>query len=316
MEHSNTAPTMWRGPQTLCRDLREEPGSLLRLQLPVSLLGVRSSGEPLSEVTGTEFVSGCGAVVESSHGLSAQQEIVLSYGTKKILGRVVGETGLTARGHGYGISFLQPDPFFWGVSFGHSTNSIAPAWLECCGCGEISEGNLNDIEALVLHAHRRLLLLCLNCNGITFQKPAEVDIPVTEKLEIERSTSDEKTPAGRDNETYAKDPNLVSIASVQDHEFYRPARKLERRRSKRLSLSKAKACIERSGAGPDLSIVENVSRGGACVRSARRYALGDWIRIACPYTIGGTNIFQPARIVRVVPGKLYCEYGIEYVSTV
>jgi PilZ domain len=287
--------------------------SVLRLRVPVAISGIQTSGQSFTELTGTELVSPCGAVVECTRGLCPHQEVLVRFGSKETLARVVGQTGVTERTHSYGIAFVQPDEWFWGVSFAHAAKHRRAMSLKCSSCTRVFSYRVNEIEALVLHANGLLLSHCSGCNKAALCMVAAQ--PVVEAPEIEHDPSEGQITTMGNSAESAPDPNVLPLASLIDRELYRPTGRSERRRSKRLNLNKARACIERPGSKPDIANVVNISRGGACVRSASVYALGDWIRIACPYTIGGSNIFQQGRIVRVTTEKLYREYGVEYVKT-
>lgn len=114
--------------------------------------------------------------------------------------------------------------------------------------------------------------------------------------------------------TIAPDPLLVP----QDEQFEPspppkpPERHVERRRSARITMRQAKACIEGPDRTPEVAELINISRGGVCFRSHRVYPLHCQIRVAAPYTDGSTNVFVPARIVRVHRDSWGGVYGAEY----
>ena len=90
-------------------------------------------------------------------------------------------------------------------------------------------------------------------------------------------------------------------------------RTTERRRSPRIALRQAKACVEVPGAQPDVVELINISRGGLCFRSQRVYPVAGLILVAAPYTHGGTNLFVTGRIVRINRDAWGGLYGVEYV---
>ena len=289
--------------------------SVLRLRVPIVISGKDKARKSFTESTATELVSPCGATIDCSRTLEPEQEILINFANKEILGRVVGQTGLTERGHSYGIAFLQEDQRFWGVSFPKGVSTGHGLFLECCRCGKSLSSSINEIEALVLRANRLILMPCSACKDAGPWKIAEKPVILDEEIQIERYGA-AQTPWSGDRQSTEQEPDLVPVASMHESDLFRPAPRGERRRHKRLNLSKAKACIEKPGNEPDIVDVVNVSRGGACVRTASVYSMGSWIRVACPYTIGGSNIFQSARIVRITVGESSREYGIEYVRLV
>ena len=86
----------------------------------------------------------------------------------------------------------------------------------------------------------------------------------------------------------------------------------ERRRSHRITMRQAKACIESAEKGSEVVELINLSRGGICFRSAHVYPLHCPIRVSAPYTQGSTNLFVTARIVRVHRDSWGGVYGVEY----
>jgi len=237
--------------------------------------------------------------------LLSGQRVVVEFAKKKIHARVIGQAGISERGHSYGVVFEKNDPFFWGVSFPRQIHGHE-LMLECCRCRQSLSTRLNEIEAIVLRTNARLQLSCPTCKVEQPWKLADHSV-LLEGLE----TTDPSLPDSRDADVEAN-LGLVPIASIVDTELFRPARQ-ERRRHKRLPLSKAKACIEKPGDEPEIADVVDVSRTGACLRTTKIYPVGCWIRVSCPYMIGGSNIFQSARVVRVKEVSGLHEYGIEYV---
>jgi len=290
--------------------------SLLRLRFPVTISGTDATGKSFSEDTGTELVSPCGATIECSRSLAIDQEVIITLANKQVLARVVGQTGISETNHCYGITFLREDKYFWGVSFPKGVSAGHGLFLECSRCGNSYAPSVNEIEALVFQANRLLALPCSVCNDTDDWKIAEKPTALPDSSQIERYAVDSNKPSCELTLALNKEPNLVPIASMDHNELFRPVARGERRRHKRVNLSRAKACIEKPGSDPDVVDVDNVSLGGACVRSATYYPIGSWVRVACPYTIGGSNIFQSARIVRtgIVDGGH--EYGLEYVQLV
>lgn len=75
-----------------------------------------------------------------------------------------------------------------------------------------------------------------------------------------------------------------------------------------------KACIRRSGFVDDIVTCEDMSRGGICFKSRKRYFEGTDIEVAVPYAPGGNAIFVPARIAWVVEVEKDKQYkcGVAY----
>jgi len=111
--------------------------------------------------------------------------------------------------------------------------------------------------------------------------------------------------------------NTSLEASVADSEVPDDDRELDASgvslRSPRTKI-KASACVCEPGNENVVSVV-NMSREGLCFRSSREYVPDTWVRVAAPYTRGGSNIFQISRIVwkRDINAKER-EYGVDYLK--
>jgi hypothetical protein len=93
-----------------------------------------------------------------------------------------------------------------------------------------------------------------------------------------------------------------------------PPVKHENRRKHSRTRVTYKACIRRAGFTDDVVTCEDMSRGGICFKSRKRYFEKTEIEVAVPYAPGGNTIFVPARIawvVEVTPDKLY-RCGVSY----
>lgn len=110
------------------------------------------------------------------------------------------------------------------------------------------------------------------------------------------------------------EPNLVPTC----HEVYLfepTVRTVDERKHPRIPCRNVRACIK-TEANPDVVVdVINVSRGGVCFSSYAEFHPGIPVSIATHYIVGGQNIFQNGRIVRMqrspsatAPG----EYAIEF----
>lgn len=104
---------------------------------------------------------------------------------------------------------------------------------------------------------------------------------------------------------------LVSLAAAIDTHPAKTHRG-NQRRHRRIAMSRAKACVQRTNSQQEFVELVDVSCGGACFRSEQVYALGSWIRIAAPCTVGAANIFVRARVVRAHSAPTGREYGVEY----
>jgi hypothetical protein len=120
-----------------------------------------------------------------------------------------------------------------------------------------------------------------------------------------------------DNVYASFEPNFVPSGYNVSDLKETPASRKERRRHHRIASRNGKACILCNG---EQQIVEmlNVSRGGICIRSRIRYAVGTFVQVAAHYVEGANNIFLSGRVVRAnlaATSTLPGEYGIEILRT-
>ncbi|MGB8473541.1 MAG: PilZ domain-containing protein [Candidatus Acidiferrum sp.] len=90
-------------------------------------------------------------------------------------------------------------------------------------------------------------------------------------------------------------------------------RRINKRRHVRIRVSFT-ACVRDSGHADEIVECENVSKGGICFRSLKRYAMDSLIEIAAPFSPGEPPLFISAQIKRMEPlsgGKVF-RYGAEY----
>ncbi len=76
------------------------------------------------------------------------------------------------------------------------------------------------------------------------------------------------------------------------------------------------ACLRLANGDEEVVECENVSKGGLCFHSVRKYSQDSLLDIAAPYSPGEPALFVPAQIRRVesLPGTEVFRYGIEYLK--
>lgn len=144
--------------------------------------------------------------------------------------------------------------------------------------------------------------------GLSFDSPAP-------RFWSVHPAENDEGPLDTPEPAVAPDPLLVPSYAQFDHSMApKPEPSgTERRRSRRITMRQAKACIDRPGNPPDIVELINISRGGLCFRSHLVYPLRSELRIAAPYTEGGNNLFVSARVVRVQRDSWGGVYGVEYI---
>jgi PilZ domain len=93
-----------------------------------------------------------------------------------------------------------------------------------------------------------------------------------------------------------------------------PAPKHDNRRKHARMKVTYKACVRRSGFPDDVVTCEDMSKGGVCFKSRKRYYTDIEIEVAVPYAPGGNAIFVPAKIAWVVelPSERLFRCGVAY----
>lgn len=300
-------------------------------QLSILLIGSDMEGKSFSEMTKTVLLSRHGAGIISIYKLSAEQEIILRYldTNKEAVIRVVGQIGSQGDLYTYGVAFLDSNIDFWGIDFPPATESERRArrsLLECGRCKQRETVDHTDMEADVLMVNEGLVRFCKNCGDSTFWKrvsasaPASASTltsaPASTKEDQPSSPSPEPVPAS------ASAPAPASTAAPADPPPLAPApapepkpalRQENRRKHARMKVS-YKACIRRSGFPDDVVPCEDMSKGGICFKSRKRYYESAAIEVAVPYSSGNQAIFVPAQIVWVqeLPSEKFFRCGVAY----
>jgi hypothetical protein len=176
-----------------------------------------------------------------------------------------------------------------------------------------------DQEVFIQHDSRgRLARVIGQCNGDNYElcftenDPSFWDISSTRDNVANELLPDDPTT----DPPTATDPLLVANYDEFSDSMppKPPPRTSERRRTPRITLRQAKACVVFPGTNPDIVELINISRGGLCFRSHRVYPVGGIICVAAPYTHGSTNVFVSGRIRRIVRDTWGGLYGVEYIG--
>ncbi|MBZ5503553.1 MAG: PilZ domain-containing protein [Acidobacteriia bacterium] len=262
------------------------------LVLPIEVVGADLDGQQYIERTLTSLVTRDGAMVLLASKLAPESELIVRNvrTNREALARVVGHIGESAAGHVYGIAFADPGVDLWGAPFSPA-ESRPPILLECSRCHIVRAFAVTEIEREIFKSTGILTLRC-DCAGTsTIWKRTE--LPVSEER---RKIAPETIPAAVAEPTPSPRPQH------------------ERRGSKRSALKPA-ACV-RHGDREEVVSCDDISRGGLCFRSRKRYAEGTRLEVAVPFAPSGSNIFVPARVV--YSQELSSEshrHGVAYLKT-
>ena len=278
------------------------------ISIPVEVFGADFSGEHFVEQSRTVLVSRHGATVVMSRKLGPDLELILRRpGTKKeALVRVVGQIGGQHDGYIYGLALMDQSVNLWNIYFPaliEGQTAVGRALLQCGRCKNREIVYMDEVEAEVYEANLCLQRTCAQCGHSSIWKAVpgelveEVAPPAPESGAPEPSAADEAGAAAA--EAPAEPPPSV----------------LSRRKNLRIR-SNMPACIRQPGFDEEVVTCEDVSRGGLCFKSSKRYFLGSRIEVAIPYAAGAANIFVPARIVytQELTKESAYKYGVSYLK--
>jgi len=280
------------------------------ISIPVEIFGADFSGEHFVEQSRTVLVSRHGATVVMSRKLGPDLELILRRpGTKKeALVRVVGQIGGQHDGYIYGLALMDQNVNLWNIYFPallEGQSAVGRALLECGRCKNREIVYMDEVEAEVFEANLCLQRTCGQCGHASIWKPVPAELQEEALPPPAAETSGQDAASGADPEA------LVAEAPPAEP----PPSVVSRRKNLRIK-SNMPACIRQPGFDEEVVTCEDVSRGGLCFKSPKRYFLGSRIEVAIPYAAGAANIFVPARIVytqELTKESVY-KYGVSYLK--
>ena len=251
-------------------------------EVAILLTGCDANGKQFIEETKTVMLSRYGAGIVSKHKLITEQELILVHtqSNKEADIRIVGQIGSANGSYTYGVAFLHPEVNFWGVEFPSLTGAEIQeksTSLQCtlCGCREVIGQEALELDVYAVHG--AILRDCKQCVRSTLWKKVSGVAPeFAPPCEVPVS-SGQATPS----ETLS--------GTIPDK---------NRRKHHRIKVNFT-ACIRNPGSEDRLVQCENVSRGGLCFKSNKRYYETARIEVAAPYSPGSPCILVPAEIVHV-----------------
>jgi len=272
--------------------------------IPILLSGSDSEGQQFSEPTRTLVLSRHGAGIFSTKKLAPQSVLIVRCveTNQEAAVRVIDRVAGTPEGYTYGVAFLDPSVNFWNVEFAPQPEAEAGAktmLLECSTCHEREAVHPNDVELDVYAINKSVSRFCANCGTPTSWK--EVSGAIEPKSSSPNPTKDDGKGDDAGKKAAAAPPP--------------PAHRQENRRKDVRARVNFSACIRDSGA-EEIVACENLSRGGFCFRSSKRYAEKSMIEVALPYSPGEPAIFFKARIVWVqeLAAEKHFRCGAAYVK--
>ena len=278
--------------------------------ISILLTGSDIEGKIFSEETNTVLLSRHGAGIVSHYKLSAEQELILRRldTNKEAEVRVVGQIGAEDDIYTYGVAFLDSTENFWGIKFppASSEEQVARfASLECSSCQARETVQHSDLESDVYLVNEGIVRYCKQCGSSTFWKRAADDgaeAPVLVEVAQKQSSA----------AVAVEDPPEPAPAPPVPEP--KPAAKPENRRKHVRTKVNFKACVRSFAFGDDVVNCEDISRGGICFKSRKRYTEKLKVEVAAPYTPGVQNFFVPGEIVYVIEQNDKVRCGVVYLK--
>jgi len=264
--------------------------------ISILLTGSDIEGKIFSEETNTVLLSRHGAGIVSHYKLSAEQELILRRldTNKEAEVRVVGQIGAEDDVYTYGVAFLDSTENFWGIKFPPASTEEQEArfaHLECSSCRARETVQHSDLESDVYLVNEGIVRYCKQCGSSTFWKRASDDAEEAPVL-VEVAQKQSSTAVAVEDP-----PEPASAPPVPEP---KSAAKPENRRKHVRTKVNFKACVRSFAFGDDVVTCEDISRGGICFKSRKRYTANLKVEVAAPYTPGVQNFFVPAEIVYVL----------------
>jgi hypothetical protein len=296
-------------------------------EVAILLTGSDMDGRGFSEMTKTVLLSRHGAGIISTYKLSAEQEIIIRYldTNKEAVVRVVGRIGSEGEIYTYGVAFVDPSNIdFWDIDFAPISEREKESrrmLLECGNCKAQETVEQSDVESDVFLINEGIVRYCKQCGDSTLWKrssevPEEQPVLVAAGQNAAESVLAEAPGApAKPVPPTVQTPSILQASPISETPSAyaspadrKPAAPLDNRRKHPRTKVSYKASIRRPGFTDDIVTCEDMSKGGLCFRSRKKYFEGTDVEVAVPYSPGGNDIYVPAQIawvVEITKDKLY-----------
>jgi PilZ domain-containing protein len=270
----------------------------VRLRLCIAALGTDAAGRAFEHRGSTVEIHREGALVElptAAGTIAPGQMFTLrrQHSDQEWLearARVLGLVQSQDNTRLYNVELMAGDEEFWAIEFPTAAGpvqAVACMLLECCFCRRREVVYVTERDMLCFNTQKGIARRCESCEAPT----------------IWIQTLDENPPH-------------PSNGSAGFQRIGQPAQMHDRQATPRFR-TRLTACVRAAGSELELAVCENMSRGGLCFRTRRRYSENDILEVAVPYTKGAASIFVPARVIYVqeVPSAGLHRHGAAYLRT-
>jgi hypothetical protein len=275
----------------------------LLLPVPIRVIAFGTDGGSFTEDTNTVEVNRAGARILLKRRVASGDtlRIINLQSFSEADFRVVGPTRLdSGEVAEWGVECAEPGRNIWGIEFAApvaAQSSQASALLVCQGCGKQTVGVLTLMEVEILDSTGTLQRLCDQCGQFSSWTYADV----------ERRPQ----PPPPADPAVSPPPAQPAVPSPQAQE---PQGGIEKRAHKRLPL-KLPVVVRTHKGEQEFAKTENISKGGLAVSLSLDLAVGEVVRVVCPYSEAGQDLEQRAEVRRRVTffaGTRWL-YGLRYV---
>jgi PilZ domain len=286
----------------------------IKKEVPIVLLGTDATGRVFSEQTNTVVLSRHGAGILSRSMFTPEEVLTLRFpeSSREADVRLVGRLGDTPNGFIYGVEFLDAAINYWGLDFPPPEDYSEVArgvFLECTICHERQVVEQSEIEADVFLATGSVFRSCERCGQTTAWRKSQPALAVARAASTPGASPPLQLPGvfplAQHGNSLPK-PAVQATAVIENVQLgarsmlsiQAPAKQVNRRKHVRTRVSFT-ACVRFPLLGEEIVECENVSKGGLCFRSKKRYPGEALVEIAAPYEPGTPGLFVHAQIKRV-----------------
>lgn len=276
----------------------------LLLTVPIRIIAFGASGGGFTEDTHTIDLNRAGARIVLKHRVASGDTLRIinlesfCEADFRVVGPIRLDSGEVAE---WGVECAEPGRNIWGIEFAApvaAQSSRASALLLCQGCGKQAVSVLTLMDVEILDSTGGLQRLCDQCGQFSSWTYADV-----ERCPQPPPPADPAAPPP---------PTEPAVPAPQAQE---PQGGIEKRAHKRLPL-KLPVLVRTQKGEQELAKTENISKGGLAACLALKLAVGEIVRVVCPYIEGGQDLEQRAEVRRRVTffeGTRWL-YGMRYVA--